>query len=731
MRKALNVKSSAPVVEAGAVAEELHTAPVSQAVGNAHPTPPESYDRAVVPASDVRAASSLLVIDRREPHPSLWALETAHQQPRPIGPNKEVRAKARALMLELVEPWCWKNNIDRKVDCELAFCNAYEAGEIAVPDWVRQFCSRVSRTTLHNWRKLQFAPADGAPIGPLGGRFEKQKGGYIHQNPELEKVVHGILKEQSIVAAQPRVVHRRLQEIFKHAVNTDLTCPSYAQVLRYLQWFKAERWAQYLALTSPKDYRNKVEMAIGRLDQDCVPNSRWQLDYTPLDLMLKLPGATEPKRFHVAMCLDVATRRRKLLLSVTPKGITTALLLMACIEDWGMPDELRPDNGSEFKNNLISHDVCRTLGIVFNPCTPGRPMEKGNVEKALGDLMRDLRTEPSFVGHSVDDRQRIREAKGEKYLLDAAPNFDSFQAWLDSWVEMTHNRAHGGLGMESMTPLERLEHYQGQGWQRRDCPLSQTELRRLCYSKEVKARRDYLVFDTRRYITENLAKVSAGQTLRVTMDGLDLRNIHVYNQAMTEYYGTATWDVFVTREELMVAAQRGDQMQKGTTNAVRAGAREGQKIAQEWQRRPDKALGANALPAAAQQITAAVQGALQDELRPVATGGVAAGNVVPIGVKAAAAEPKEEAPNRYTQAADWFVFYYQRQVHLTDEAKRAEMAQVLREDGTFVCMALHCKPDEAYALGLEFGMPDVAATLRDDRAEKERNQAIFAARRWA
>jgi len=549
-------------------------------------------------------------------HPHAWMLE-AFAGIEPIeGLPAEQRQYARGLILQLVPAWCHRNRIERVVDCDVAFSAAYRRGEIAVPSWVKNLCGTVSRTTLARWRQLrdQGSATTGEAIGALGGKRGRNVAGYngyIRQHPDLEKVIWSLLEEQTAAAAGPRTIYRRLV-----AECPPEICPSYPQVLRYLTWLKTERKAQYLAVASPKDYRNQQRPAVGMLSQDLEPNDVWQIDFTRNDALLRWDG--EEGRFALGMIVDVATRRRKVILSPVPKGEATALLLMEAMLDWGMPRRLRPDNGKEFVNDRVMR-ICATLGIEMDACLPGQPWQKGNVEKALGDLMRQMEVLPGFVGHNVAQRQQIREAKGEDYLFSQAMEYDELRTWLDKTLAKLHDTAHKGRGMEGQTPNEALAAAMARGWMAKRCPLSQTELRRLTYSERKTARRDYIVWDTRRYITENLALLNTGADILICMDGHDLRRIHVYSVDMQTYYGTADWEIHLSKEEMIAAATKAQSVGKAGVAAGKGAAKAGKKIRKEWEKRPDLALSPTADLVAQQQVTEAAMNGMATEMEPTET----------------------------------------------------------------------------------------------------------------
>lgn len=725
--------------------EADHVAEAGEMVGGAHPTGEAVavdcevvVDGALLRECTLREGEgeleAAMVAEPEDYHPHAWMLE-AFAGIEPIeGLPAEQRQYARGLILQLVPAWCHRNRIERVVDCDVAFSAAYRRGEIAVPTWVKNLCGTVSRTTLARWRQLrdQGSATTGEAIGALGGkRGRKVAGynGYIRQNPDLEKVVWSLLEEQTAAAAGPRTIYRRLV-----AECPPEICPSYPQVLRYLTWLKTERKAQYLAVASPKDYRNQQRPAVGMLSQDLEPNDVWQIDFTRNDALLRWDG--EEGRFALGMIVDVATRRRKVILSPVPKGEATALLLMEAMLDWGMPRRLRPDNGKEFVNDRVMR-ICATLGIEMDACLPGQPWQKGNVEKALGDLMRQMEVLPGFVGHNVAQRQQIREAKGEEYLFSQAMEYDELRTWLDKTLAKLHDTPHKGRGMDGKTPNQALAAAMARGWSAKRCPLSETELRRLTYSERKKARRDYIVWDTRRYITENLAKLNAGADILICMDGHDLRRIHIYSLDMQTYYGTADWEIHLSKEEMIAAATKAQSVGKAGVAAGKGAAKAGKKIRKEWEKRPDLALSQTAELSAEQRI---LEGAREEIVAEMGTGDAGA-----LALVASVSQPsppaplpggrgeqeEEEEPNRFKAVWHWFAFHYSRGHHETDPEIRRHMAMELTSTGRDnITGRLNLDADAAYALGLEFGLSTTEADdLREGVLKKERAHKLWAEQR--
>lgn len=633
-------------------------------------------------------------------------LEIVRDHPAPTGTKATQRMQARLLLLMIVGPWCEAQGIGKKVDCELRFCEAFNQHLIQLPAWLYDQLGSVSRATIQRWRQLQQQDAT-----LLKGQFARAKGGLISANPEVEAEVQAALAHIGPTAGPTNTLR-----VLRGSMLHPEALPSYGQLQRYLLELRTEDPATWLNLTNPKAHRDSMAVAVGSRSRGLWPNDKWEIDFTRNDVLLRING--EVARFAVGLCVDVATRRRRAILSPAPKGEATAELLARCVREWGIPRVLVPDNGKEFINQRVTR-FAAALGCVVDPPPPGTPQGKPHVERAFGYLNGTMETLPSFVGHNTGQRAEIRKHKGEDNLVNMAMEAPTFQQWLDLWCTETEQAKHESLGR---SPLEQLQRFVGQGWEPVPCTLSDQALTELCcQSWERKAGRSHISIEGRRYITEQLGLL-VGKPLLAYSVPEDICRVRLYSPDMAEFYGEAQWDIYMTREEQAEAAAKAKTLQSTVRAKSAAVKRRGKQITKGFEKRPDRLLS----PTAELEVMQAMAEPLREPL-PQAEPKLVA-------IPSASAQPApaaEEPPSRWGDVWVWFAWNYERRNHEADPELRAAMAQELTDTGKFqITSELQLDPDAAYALGIEFGLDDYeAGLLRDERAKKQKNQQIYAEQR--
>ncbi len=138
------------------------------------------------------------------------------------------------------------------------------------------------------------------------------------------------------------------------------------------------------------------------------------------------------------------------------------------ILEWGAPERLKLDNGSDFIAKA-SQRLFASLQIEVEFSGPFSPEQKGHVERAIGTLQHDLMPLlPGFVGHSVAHRKIIEERKAFSARLgqDDARAFaveltaKELQERCDAWARDAYaHRAHSGL--DGVTPFAKAASFAG------------------------------------------------------------------------------------------------------------------------------------------------------------------------------------------------------------------------------------------------------------------------------
>ncbi|MBV1702592.1 MAG: DDE-type integrase/transposase/recombinase [Hyphomicrobiales bacterium] len=237
--------------------------------------------------------------------------------------------------------------------------------------------------------------------------------------------------------------------------GTYLPVPPLRTFQSALKAWKTQHHVALTAITNPDAYKSKFRLAGTATDRFCTAiNALWMIDASPADVLC-LDG-----RSSVYVAIDLFSRRLQIYVSKTPRASAVALLIRRAIAEWGMPDAIKTDNGSDF----VARDIVRlfaALNIETITCRAFHPEEKAHVERAIGTFQRDLcPTLPGFIGHSVKDRKVIEERKAFAARL-GLPDDRTFcveltaselQAYCDRWAnERYQHRPHAGL--DGATPF--------------------------------------------------------------------------------------------------------------------------------------------------------------------------------------------------------------------------------------------------------------------------------------
>jgi hypothetical protein len=204
-----------------------------------------------------------------------------------------------------------------------------------------------------------------------------------------------------------------------------------------------------MRLSNPDRWKNIYMPAFGSRSEGIERvNQRWELDSTPADVML-LDG-----RWTIVGCIDVYSRRAKLVVSKTSKALAIINLLRRCILDWGVPEEIKTDNGKDYTSFHVQHTLA-ALGIEHHLCKPFTPEEKPHIERFFGTFSGGLlEMLPGYIGHNVNDRQALRaqQSWAEKFgggpAVAVSLGSGDLQTYCDEWLRTVYELAvHDGLKM--------------------------------------------------------------------------------------------------------------------------------------------------------------------------------------------------------------------------------------------------------------------------------------------
>jgi putative transposase len=356
------------------------------------------------------------------------------------------KADARAALVQLVKRYVHVSGLPKKRGQEL-FAHEYSAGRIEVPDWLRETLPTVCANSLANWAKALEKEGLSRLAGKQG---EHRKGsGIIDSTPELRELILGMLVDHP--HASSKHVMRAIRARFPVELH-----PNYRTVQRWIADWKAGNAQLHLAITSPDAWRSKYQAAGGDAAAKIVRlNQRWEMDSTKGDLLL-----SDGQRHVVVGCIDVYSRRLKLHVSRSSSSAAVAATLRRALLDWGVPEQLGTDNGSDYVSDHMLR-VIAGLQLEHDLAPPFTPEHKPFIERVFGTFCRDLmELQDGYIGHSVADRKEIESRRsfaqrlmkqGAKAELRMTP--DELQRFCDQWTDTVY-ALDPHTGLDRRTPFE-------------------------------------------------------------------------------------------------------------------------------------------------------------------------------------------------------------------------------------------------------------------------------------
>lgn len=347
-------------------------------------------------------------------------------------------------------------------------------GKMACPAWVRMTVRTLSARTLARWRaEIKEEDANALAVD----RSLARKGtGVLDQarNGEIRDYVLALISKNPHFNAE----HLRNATIGRFCSDhrhPELTLPdgrivdfpSLRNFQRVVKAWKEKYRNELMKIADPDKYRSSVEFVQTGTTLAERLNERWQIDASPLDAITTTRG-TRPTIYS---CIDVYSRQIEILVTDVPRAAAVGLLLRKAILAWGVPEQVKTDNGSDFTAHYIAR-LFGNLGIQHLKSAPYEPRSKGIVERAIGTFQRQFVTRlPGFVGHNPGDRKVLENRKSfaKRLGLDDAHMFgaeltdEQVAEMADHWarVEYAH-RAHSGRTMRGRSPFEVASSYRGE-----------------------------------------------------------------------------------------------------------------------------------------------------------------------------------------------------------------------------------------------------------------------------
>ncbi|ORE93236.1 DDE-type integrase/transposase/recombinase [Aurantimonas sp. 22II-16-19i] len=340
------------------------------------------------------------------------------------------------------------------------FVRKYNNRSLAIEDWIVELVPKLTQRSLERWQAE--AKKGGQRLAVDRAAARKGKGVLDTANDGAVKLfILGLIAHAPHLSAKEVRKQVRGQfgdslEAVSKGVSKAIAVPPVRTFQHFLKVQKEAHRAELLMITNPDAFRSTMKMSgTSSLAYVTDPNQMWQIDASPVDQI-----CTDGRQ-TVYACIDIATRRALFYISRTPTAEAVGLLIRRAILAWGVPEEIKCDNGSDFMA-VATQRLLAALDITLTPSDPYAPEQKGFVERVIKTFQHSLvATLPGYVGHSVADRKVIENRKSfaKRRQEDDAAIFDvklsgsELQTICDRWAETDYQHSpHSGLG--GKTPFE-------------------------------------------------------------------------------------------------------------------------------------------------------------------------------------------------------------------------------------------------------------------------------------
>lgn len=351
------------------------------------------------------------------------------------------------------------------------FVLAFNAGEVdGLPDWVAKTIGNLSVRTLQRWRA---AARDNDGLTLAHDPADARKGTGLLDTANSGRVRAHIL---AWITDAPAVSAKYVRDYVEFKFGRELSdrngelkpLPPPRTFQHFMANLREEEKAVIMAVSNPDQYRSRMKLVgTGAYRFVTRPNQMWMIDASPVDALC-VDG-----RWSMYACVDVATRRYIIIFSKTPRAEAVALLIRKAILEWGVPEVIKTDNGSDF----VAHATKRLfddLDIKPDTSNAYSPAEKGIVERAIKTFQHDVAPQlPGYIGHNVADRKAIESKKSfaqrlgadDRELFEVTMTIDQLRAWTDEWLRVDYNaREHFTLkkspneaAAQSATKVRRID----------------------------------------------------------------------------------------------------------------------------------------------------------------------------------------------------------------------------------------------------------------------------------
>ena len=238
-------------------------------------------------------------------------------------------------------------------------------------------------------------------------------------------------------------------------------------IKRYLDGYYAANKLEYIMITKGEDKaKSYFQPALGDQGEMITRrNQCWQIDSSPLDVMVRDGEKGEAIRANILSIVDVYSGRCVASIERKSNALGLVRLMWKALNTLGKPDYVKGDNGKDYLSDQFQH-LLNGLNIDYDRAIAYSGDEKGFVERHFGVMQHaGISQTPGYIGFNLAMREAIeqrtpkkdRSAKDElgfvkktnlKYLLTLDQVRVKFEAEVLKWDIMS-------VGRKKSSPMDR------------------------------------------------------------------------------------------------------------------------------------------------------------------------------------------------------------------------------------------------------------------------------------
>lgn len=340
----------------------------------------------------------------------------------------------------------------------------------------KKFCedSGISEANLFRWQKAYKEKGAAALIDKRG---KHRKNASVLEEWMIEFLLQNF-RAYGAGGVNIAELNRRLHQEYFKRIGEVYNYPKYLMdeikplfsdgvIKRFLDSYYQTHKLEYIMVTKGEDKaKSYFQPALGDQGEMITRrNQCWQIDSSPLDVMVRDGEKGEAIRANILSIVDVYSGRCVASIERKSNALGLVRLMWKALNTLGKPDYVKGDNGKDYLSDQFQH-LLNGLNIDYDRAIAYSGDEKGFVERHFGVMQHaGISQTPGYIGFNLAMREAIeqrtpkkdRSAKDElgfvkktnlKYLLTLDQVRVKFEAEVLKWDIMS-------VGRKKSSPMDR------------------------------------------------------------------------------------------------------------------------------------------------------------------------------------------------------------------------------------------------------------------------------------